>query len=88
MLSPDKVVKIVLAIIKEFYSPESFIGGEDDNGEIIKGSCRDDTIDSFVNSFNRNKVINPQLQLRTIRDKLANHFFGSGPNPWQWKVLV
>ena len=47
MLSPDNVVKILLAKIKEFYTPESFIGGENDNVETIQGSFRDKATDGI-----------------------------------------
>ena len=71
MLSPDKMLKTALATIvlhkmlmeesKEFYTPEAFIDGEDDDRETIQGSWRNDGIGDFVNSFGRNKDNNLSL---------------------------
>ena len=53
MLSPDKVVKIVLAKIKEFYTAETFIGGENDNVETIQGSFTDEAINGIKLTENK-----------------------------------
>lgn len=53
MLSPDKVVKIVLAKIKEFCTPESFIGGENDKVETIQGSFTDEAINGIKLTENK-----------------------------------
>ena len=53
MLSPDKVVKIVLAKIKEFHTPENFIGGENDNVETIQGSFTDEAINGIKLTDNK-----------------------------------
>lgn len=53
MLSPDKVVKIVLAKTKEFYTAEIFIGGENDNVETIQGSFTDEAINGIKLTENK-----------------------------------
>lgn len=53
MLSPDKVVKIVLVKIKEFHTPENFIGGENDNVETIQGSFTDEAINGIKLTNNK-----------------------------------
>lgn len=53
MLSPDKVVKIVLAKIKEFYTAETFIGGENNNVETIQGSFTDEAINGIKLTENK-----------------------------------
>ena len=53
MLSPDKVVKIVLAKIKEFYTSENFIDGENDNVETIQGSFTDEAINGIKLTDNK-----------------------------------
>ena len=53
MLSPDKMVKIVLAKIKEFYTAETFIGGENDNVETIQGSFTDEAINGIKLTENK-----------------------------------
>ena len=66
MLSPYKMLKTALTTIvlhkmireepKEFCTPEGFIDDDDDDGEIIQISWRDDGIGDFLTSSAEMKI--------------------------------
>ena len=98
MLSPDKATTVTLAALllhnmlrelpRESYTPEGFIDQEK-NGEINEGSWRDENISSSILmdlSARRNNNRSTRYA-ESIRESFADHFWGPGQLPWQWKMI-
>ena len=89
-MNPDKATKIVKAALvlhnmlrsksPESYTPAGFADEVvDDN--VIDGRLRESNTGSFLESL-------PVRLKGKIRGIFAEHFYGPGEVPWQWKCLV
>ena len=73
---------------RECYTPDGFLGSEDENGNVINGSWRNDSRVNSIVSINKSKNNHPSKHAEMIRDTLADHLLGEGQIPWQWKILL
>lgn len=97
-LNPDKATMITLAALVlhnmlrqhsyESYTPEGFIDFETEVGDVVGGEWRDENIgESVFKSLPKSDTRNASKNAQLIRDSFANHFWGPGQIPWQWKML-
>ncbi|XP_065062943.1 uncharacterized protein LOC135689586 [Rhopilema esculentum] len=97
-VNPDKATKIVKAALvlhnmlrsksPESYTPAGFADEVvDDN--VIDGRWREGNTGSFLEPLPaRLKGNKPKVSAEKIREIFAEHFYGPGEVPWQWKCLV
>ena len=99
-MQPDKVQIVTMASLvlhnmlrelsKESYTPDGYIDAIDEiTGEVTDGSWRDEnlTTTAFCGlqpSRGNNRSSNTA---NYIRDVFADHFWGPGQIPWQWKMI-
>ena len=96
-LEPKKAVDITLATIalhnmlriksKEKYMADGLLDVENEDGDLISGRWRFDAVDFGV-SLQKSKSNRASTSAEHTRNLLADHFYGLGEIPWQWKVLV
>ena len=95
-LAPDKAKDITMATIvlhnmlrsksKDSYTPEGSLDQETATGVIQLGDWRDEGT-SFATSLPKTKSNRASNSAEKIRETLADHFYGPGQIPWQWKIL-
>lgn len=98
-LEPNKAVDVTLATIvlhnflrsksKESYTGQGAVDLENDNGDVVQGDWRKDPENiNFMRSLPVTKSNRASLSADRVRNVLADHFYGPGQIPWQWKVLL
>ena len=99
LLSPDKATIISLAAValhnmlqkksRDSYIPDGFADEEDDEGNFTEGEWRKNSyVDFAIRGFQRGKNNKHKKSAENVRDIFADHFFGPGEIPWQWKILI
>ena len=73
---------------KECYTPDGFIDSEDESGNLVAGSWRNNTSVDFIRSISKTKVNHASKSAEKIRDIFADHFIGHGQIPWQWNIFL
>ena len=97
-LDPDKATTITLASLvlhnmlrqlsHESYTPDGFIDMETSNGEILQGEWREGNVGaSVLQSLPNCNTRKTTKRAQEVRDAFANHFWGPGQIPWQWKMI-
>lgn len=97
-LQPDKATSVVLASLvlhnllrtrsRESYTPNGYVDEITDNS-IIDGTWREDSTETGLQSLPaRRRGNNISKSAETNREIFADHFYGPGQVPWQWKCLV
>ena len=98
VLSPEKATIITLAtlalhnmlrdISADTYTPDGFIDMETDDGEVQLGSWREESLIDFVlHDLPVNKSNRASASAEYVREVFADHFYGPGQVPWQWKMI-
>ena len=95
-LAPDKAKDITMATIvlhnmlrtkcQGSYTPEGSMDQEVSSGGVELGDWREDSV-SFTNALPKTKSNRASDSAENIRNTLADHFYGPGQIPWQWKIL-
>ena len=95
-LAPDKAKDITMATVvlhnmlrsksKDSYTPEGSLDQETATGAIQLGDWRNEST-SFATSLPKTKSNRASKSAEKIREILADHFYGPGQIPWQWKIL-
>ena len=99
-LSPDKATTITLASLvlhnmlreccPDSYTPDGFIDTEDQTtGDVTLGSWREEDFSSAAfSNFQPNRTNNHSApKAEYVREMFADHFWGPGQIPWQWKMI-
>lgn len=97
-LDPDKATVITLSTLvlhnmlrelsNESYTPDGFIDVETEVGDIVAGEWRNENIgESVLQSLPKSNTRKATKNAQHIRDSFADHFWGPGQIPWQWKML-
>ena len=97
-LDPEKATTITLATLvlhnmlrelsSQSYTPEGFVDTETKNGEILLGDWREENAEvSVLRTLPSCSSRNVTKQAQEVRDKFAEHFWGPGQIPWQWKMI-
>lgn len=97
-LSPDKATTITLAtlvlhnmlrsISSESYTPDGFLDAEKENGDVMEGEWRQESLGtSIFSNLPKTNTKNTSKNAQKIRDMFADHFWGPGQIPWQWKMI-
>ena len=97
-LHPDKVTSIVMAAIvlhnmlreksADSYTPQGF-ADEVVNDNVIEGRWRTEQEVSILEPLPARQSANrAKKSAERLRDIFAEHFYGSGQVPWQWKCLI
>ena len=95
---PDKATTITLASLvlhnilrqlsHESYTPDGFIDMETSNGETLQGEWRKENVGaSVLQSLPNCNTRKTTKRAQEVRDAFANHFWGPGEIPWQWKMI-
>ena len=97
-LDPDKATIITLATLVlhnmlcqlsyELYTSEGCIDMETESGDIVEGEWREENVGaSVLQSLPKGNTRKATKHAHHIRDAFANHFWGPGQIPWQWKMI-
>ena len=96
-LSPDKAVSVTLATIAlhnmlrergpQLYTDVNDLDVENEDGLITEGKWRQPNTDHLKN-IPKGKQNHARKSAESVRDTLADHFYGEGAIPWQWNVLL
>lgn len=97
-LHPDKAALITLASLvlhnmlrdqsRESYTPDGFVDEEFD-GELKDGTWRSEALgDTILHGLSASRSNNrASKSAEYVREVLADHFWGPGQVPWQWKMI-
>ena len=96
-LSPDKAVTVTLATVtlhnllrtkgQALYTDENALDRENPDGSVVEGSWRA-ARNNMVQDLQKTMDNHAPRSAEKVRDTLADHFYGPGAIPWQWKVLL
>lgn len=97
-LDPDKATIITLStlvlhnMLRQFsyesYTPDGFLDVETEVGDIVAGEWRNENNgESVLQSLPKSNTRKATKNAQHIRDSFADHFWGPGQIPWQWKML-
>lgn len=98
-LDPDKATTITLAALvlhnmlrelsSDSYTPEGYIDQETESGDLIEGEWREENVGASVlqDLPSRRSGNKPTKNAENNRDVFADHFWGPGQLPWQWKMI-
>ena len=98
-LEPNKAVDVTLATIvlhnflrsksREVYTGEGSLDLESNDGNITPGDWRreNEQID-FLHPLPVTRSNRATNTAESVRNILADHFYGPGQIPWQWKILL
>ena len=97
-LDPDKATTINLASLvlhnmlhqlsHESYTTDGFIDMETSNGEILQGEWREENVgESALQSLPNCNTRKTTNRAHEVRDAFANHLWGAGQIPSQWKMI-
>ena len=97
-LRPDKVVTLVSAAVvlhnmlrsksRDSYTPIGFADEISTAGGVMEGTWREDVTQSIIVPMQAQyKGNKSKKEAETIRENLADYFFGPGQVKWQWKCL-
>ena len=97
MLAPERAEIAVLASLalhnllrtksRESYTPTGSIDFENDTGEILEGTWRQEVIFTNVAGLQSASPCRTSFTAEKGRDELKLHFNGPGQIPFQWRVL-
>ena len=73
-------------ISRESHTPEGCIDFENDSGEITFGAWRDEGL-GLLRDLRASQCKRASSSGEEIRRTFAEHFWGPGQIPWQWKYV-
>ena len=69
--------------------PEGYVDFETETGDIVNGDWREDNVAGLVFKDTPAKRSGNKAtkHAESIREVFAEHFWGPGQIPWQWKMI-
>ena len=98
-LFPETSAQVVLASVtlhnmlreksRDTYTPANYADEETSAGTFQPGQWRTEVNTSFLHSILVTRQSNPYTRsAESVRNYLADYFYGPGAIPWQWDVIV
>ena len=72
---------------RDSYTPIGFADVISTAGGVIEGTWREDVTQSIIVPTQAQYKGNKSKEAETIRENLADYFFGPGQVKWQWKCM-